>query len=84
MITRQTISDQLLGYLNHQLTLAQLVDWAEKTLIDTPFESEADIPLLTVVLAYLAAGDTPDFPLTWEVLSGFLDKLGVSVRVMAA
>ena len=32
---------------------------------------------------YIGAGDTPGFPLTWEVLSGFLDTLGMKVRVIA-
>jgi hypothetical protein len=84
MITRKVAADTIIKYLNHEMTLEKLVDWAETSLIDTRFEPDADTEHLMNVLTYLAAGDTPDFPLTWEVLSEFLDKLGVSVRVMAA
>lgn len=83
MITRQMVASKLLDYLNHRITLDALVDWAETALIDARFEPEADIPLLMDVLTYVGASDTPDFPLTWELLSGFLDRLGSPVRVEA-
>jgi hypothetical protein len=35
------------------------------------------------ILGYLGAGDSADFPLTWEVLSKFLEQLGTKVRVIA-
>lgn len=70
-ITRKIISDKLLDYVNHRITLAALVDWAENTFIDD-------------ILAYLAAVDTAQFPLTWEICAAFLEKLGVKVQVIAA
>lgn len=84
MVTRQVVIGKLLDYLNHRITLAVLVDWAEMALIDANFESEADIPLLMDVLTYIGAADTPDFPLTWDMLSGFLERLGALVRVELA
>lgn len=40
-------------------------------------------PTLLDILGYIGAGDTPGFPLSWGVLSGFLDQLGVHVRVVS-
>ena len=80
-LTRQDVIGKLLDYLNHRITLATLVDWAETTLIDTDFEPETDTELLMDILTYVGAADTPDFPLTWSVLSGFLKRLGASIRV---
>lgn len=82
VITRQTVRDQLLAYLNQQITLAQLVDWAENTFIDDVLEPDEDVTMLNAVLAYLAAADTAQFPLTWDICADFLDKLGVSVHVV--
>ncbi|MFN8486044.1 MAG: hypothetical protein U0350_00550 [Caldilineaceae bacterium] len=83
MITRAILAKQLLAYLNHEISLAMLVDWAEDTFIDDVLEPEADIDLLNDILSYLAAADTPQFPLTWEICSEFLARLGVSIKIVA-
>ncbi len=83
MITRTVLAKQLLAYLNHQISLAVLVDWAENTFIDDVLEPEVDIDMLNDILSYLAAADTAQFPLTWEVCYEFLERLGVSVKVVA-
>lgn len=84
IITRQTVSDQLLAYLNRELTLEALVDWAENSFIDAALEPDEDIDMLNDILGYLAAADTRQFPLTWEVCADFLAKLGVTVKVIAS
>ncbi len=83
VITRQILRDKLLDYLNQRITLAELVDWAESTFIDDVLEPEEDVDMLNDILAYLAAADTAQFPLTWDVCAGFLDRLGVKVQVVA-
>lgn len=82
VINRETVRDKLLAYLNQDITLAELVDWAEDTFIDDVLEPEEDIERLNDILAYLAAADTAQFPLTWEVCEDFLARLGVKVRVI--
>ncbi len=82
MITRQIILEQLDAYLNHQMTLAILVDWAENALIEPMFPAHEDVDLLMDVLMYLGAADSRGFPLTWEVLSDFLARLGGRARVV--
>lgn len=83
MITRAVVRDQLLAYLNGNISLEALVNWAENSFIDEELSPEEDITLLNDILAYLAAADTAQFPLTWEVSSTFLGQLGVSVTVEA-
>lgn len=55
MITRETVSEKLLAYLNEQITLAELVNWAESCFVEGGFMPEA--------------ADRPNFPLTWDVCS---------------
>ncbi|MFN8452351.1 MAG: hypothetical protein U0521_28060 [Anaerolineae bacterium] len=83
VITRQVVSEKLLAYLNHELSLDALVDWAENTFIDDVLEPDEDIDLLNNILMYLAAADTSQFPLTWEICSDFLEKLGIHIRVVS-
>jgi hypothetical protein len=83
VITRQVISDKLLAYLNSAITLAELVDWAENTFIDDSLAPDEDIDLLNDILAYLAAADTSQFPLTWDTCQDFMKRLGVTVKVVA-
>lgn len=82
MITRQLVTQRILAYLNGTLTLAALVDWAEKCFIEGGFTPDEDIDLLTDIVMYLAGADRPAFPLTWDILSDFLTRLGSPVRVV--
>lgn len=76
MTTRQTVLEKLNAYLNHQLSLAELVDWAENTLIEPDIPEDEDADTLMDVLMYLGAADTRGFPLTWDILNQFVERLG--------
>ncbi len=82
MIARQMISDQLLNYLNKQITLAELVNWAENCMVTGGFDPDEDVDMLVDIIMYLAAADTPPFPLTWDVCSEFMEQLGIPVKVV--
>ena len=82
MITRQTVSEHLIAYLNSALSLAALVDWAESCFVDGGFAPDEDIDLLTDMVMYIAGADRPYFPLTWEIVSDFLQRLGSPVKVV--
>lgn len=47
-LTRQMVSEQLLAYLNEEISLAQLVDWAETFFIDGWIKPESDTALMRV------------------------------------
>ncbi len=83
MITRQTVRDEIIAYLNHALTLAQLVDWAENVMNEGTFDSN-DSELLGDVIARIGLADVEDFGLSWDDCYGFLSRLGYKVQVMAA
>ena len=84
MITQDVVVNHILAHLNGTLSETELVHWAEDALFELT-ESEVDITneaVIIDILAYLGAGDTPGFPLSWSVLSGFLEQFGVKVRVV--
>ncbi|MHB8628036.1 MAG: hypothetical protein ACYDBJ_16065 [Aggregatilineales bacterium] len=83
MITQELVVDKILAHLNGQLGEHDLVEWAEQALFDLT-ESNGEIQNEVAVmdaLMYLGAGDSSGFPLTWEVLSGFLQQLGMQAHV---
>jgi hypothetical protein len=82
MITREQVSDKLLAYLNGEITLAQLVDWSENSMVVGGFGPDQDVELLVDIVMYLAGADTQYFPPTWEVFSDFLNRLGSPVKVV--
>lgn len=83
MITRQTMRDQILAYLNHSITLAQLVDWAENVMNEGALDPQA-ADVLSDVIARIGLADVEDFGLSWEDCYSFLSRLGYKVAVMAA
>jgi len=85
MITQELVVEKIVAHLNGELTEKGLVHWAEDALFALT-ESDVDIlneEVILDVLTYVSAGDTAGFPLSWSVLSGFLQQLGVKVRVVA-
>lgn len=62
-ITRQSVADKLAAYLRHELSLAQLVDWAENALMEEEF-AEADMDTLRSAVSRLGVADVRAFGLT--------------------
>ncbi|HEY6167086.1 MAG TPA: hypothetical protein VI454_03540 [Verrucomicrobiae bacterium] len=80
MITKQTVADKLSAYLRHELTLGQLVDWAENAMMEGEF-SEREISVLRTVVSRLGVADVRAFGLTWEDCQDLLKQLGFTARV---
>lgn len=79
-ITKKTVADKIAAYLQHEITLPQLVDWAERALMDDEF-SERDAKTLSSVIARLGLADVRAFGLAWEDCENLLRMLGYSPRV---
>jgi cobyrinic acid a,c-diamide synthase len=79
-ITKQTVADKIAAYLHHEITLAQLVDWAEQTVMEGEL-AEGDAETLATVIARLGVADVRAFGLAWEDCEELLRKLGFSPRV---
>jgi len=86
MITQDRLADQIIAYLNGELTLQVLVGWAEDAIVTFTESDERpeNSDQVWDTLLYLGAADTSGFPLTWETLKGMLENLGRPIqRVMA-
>jgi len=79
-ITKQTVADQIAAYLHHEITLAELVDWSERALMDGDL-AERDATTLSSVIARLGVADVRAFGLAWEDCVELLGRLGFAPRV---
>ena len=80
LITKQTVAEKLAAYLHHDITGAQLGDWAENTLMEGEFEDRS-ASVLSSVVSRLGVADVRAFGLTWEDCELLLKQLGYSARV---
>jgi hypothetical protein len=79
-ITKQTVANKIAAYLHHEITLAQLVDWAEQAMLGGEL-AEGDAKTLATVIARLGVADVRAFGLAWEDCEALLHQLGFSPRV---
>ena len=79
-ITKRTVADKIAAYLHHEITLAQLVDWSERALMEGEL-AESDARTLASVLARLGVADVRAFGLAWEDCEELLGELGFAPRV---
>ena len=80
MITKQTVADRIGEYLHHQISLAELVDWAEDAMMEGEFD-ESDLDALRSVISRLGLADVRAFGLEWADCEQLLQQLGFSARV---
>jgi len=79
-ITKQTAAAKIAAYLHHEITLAELVEWAEEAVMEGEF-SASDVEALRAVTARLGLADVRAFGLTWEDCEQLLDHLGYAAHV---
>jgi hypothetical protein len=84
-ITKQTAAAKIAAYLHHEITLAELVEWAEEAVMEGEF-APSDATALRAVTARLGLADVRAFGLTWEDCEQLVDHLGYTghVDVVAA
>lgn len=80
MITRDVLASRLTDYLQHRLTRAELVDWAEQAMMDGEFD-ERGLDTIRDITSRLGLADVREFGLTWEDCEGYLERLGFEARV---
>jgi hypothetical protein len=80
IITRQTVAEKIASYLRHETTLGQLVDWAEKAMMDEEFD-EPNARVLSEVISRLGVAEVRAFGLAWEDCEDLLKRLGYAARV---
>jgi hypothetical protein len=82
-ITRQIVADKIAEYLHGKLSQAELVDWAERAMMDADFD-ESDVELLTDIVGRLGVADIAEFGLRWQDCEEFLRKLGYRAKVIVS
>ena len=80
VITKALVRDKLVAYLNQQMTLTELVNWAEEAVVEAELE-EQYFEILRDILARLGLADVHQFGLSWADWADFLNQLGYEARV---
>jgi cobyrinic acid a,c-diamide synthase len=79
-VSRQRVAQKIIDYLNHRITLADLVDWAESAMMEADFE-ERDVELLRDIIGRIGLADVRAFGMTWEDWEDFLSRLGYRISI---
>jgi hypothetical protein len=79
-VNRQMVALKLTDYLSHRITLSQLVDWAERAVMDADFDAR-DMNLLREIVGRLGLADVRAFGMTWDDCEDYLSRLGYRVSV---
>ena len=82
-ITRQTVADKLTAYLHGELSQPNLVDWAERAMMDADFD-ETDMDVLSDIIGRLGLADVAEFGLRWQDCEEFLRRLGYRAKVIVS
>jgi hypothetical protein len=82
-ITRQIVADKITDYLQGKVCQAELVDWAERAMMDANF-NEADIEVLSDIIGRLGLADVAEFGLRWQDCEEFLRRLGYRAKVIVS
>jgi len=82
MITKKVIANKLLAHLQHRVSLAEVVAWAEQTLLDTDYKDDSAHTIRNI-LAQLGSADVKAFGLEWWDCEIIMEKLGFKLEVNA-
>ena len=80
MITRDTLASRLRDYLQHRITRAALVEWAEQAMMEEEFDGR-DLETIRDITSRLGLADVREFGLSWEDCEGYLSRLGYRTKV---
>ncbi|MDQ1266898.1 MAG: hypothetical protein QG635_2051 [Bacteroidota bacterium] len=80
LITKIDVFNKLQQYLNHNITLFHLVDWAEIAMMDSDF-AESDFEIIRDIVSRLGVADVRAFGLTWEDCESIVNTLGYKVKL---
>ncbi|MFM8413577.1 MAG: hypothetical protein ACKOCX_02525 [Planctomycetota bacterium] len=80
MITKPVVAEKIAAWLRHEISQAELVNWAEEVMRDGDFP-EADAAELSRVVGRLGLADVKEFGLAWEDCERLLRCLGFTAKV---
>jgi hypothetical protein len=79
-VTRQITADKIADHLHGKLSQAQLVDWAERAMMNAQFDP-IDAELLSDIVGRVGLADVAEFGLRWQDCEEFLRRLGYRATV---
>jgi cobyrinic acid a,c-diamide synthase len=79
-LTREAVARKLAAYLHHEMSLDELVSWANAAMMEGDF-AEAHYDVIRDAVARLGLADVRAFGLTWEDCQSILRQLGYDARV---
>ena len=82
-ITRQIAAEKIADYLHGKVSQVDLVDWAERAMMDADFD-EADIEVLSEIIGRLGVADVAEFGLRCQDCEEFLRRLGYRAKVIVS
>src|SRR5438046_1020594 len=82
-ITRQIVADKIADYLHGKVSQTELVDWAERAMMDADFD-ETDMDVLSDIIGRLGLADVAEFGLRWQDCEEFLRRLGYKAKVIVS
>ena len=82
MITKKIIAAKLLAYLQHHLSLADVVAWAEQALLNADYKDDSSHTFRNI-LAQLGTADVKAFGLEWKDCENIMERLGFKLEVKA-
>ncbi len=80
IVTRKILAEMLMKYINREIELKALIDWAENMINEADFEDKS-FELIKDILARIGLSDVREFGLTWDDCYDYLHKLGYDVKV---
>ena len=80
MIDKHTVAQKIFDYLNHSISLTQLVNWCENVMMDGEIE-DADSDAVTNVVARIGVANVNNFGLLWEDCESLLGQLGYRLNL---
>jgi len=78
-LTREAVARKMAAYLHQEISLNELVAWANVAMITIDFE-ETYYDAIRDTIARLSLADLQAFELTWEDYASILKRLGDDVR----
>ena len=79
-ITTEVVAEKITAFLQHELSINDLVDWAERAMLDGEFADE-HYETIRDIVSRLGIADVKAFGLTWEDCEQLLSQLGYTIRI---
>jgi hypothetical protein len=80
VVTKKTLAEMLIKYINRTIDLPSFISWAEDMIREAEFEG-GSFELIRDILSRIGLADVREFGLTWDDCYDYLHKLGYNVKV---